>query len=72
MAIRTCPSCGGKRLRRQTVALTATVGNRKATVPDLEIEICPDCGERLFDLEASRRMEERFVPKRCKRAVVAA
>ena len=72
MAIRTCPSCGSKRLRRQTVTLTASVRNKKATIVDLELEICPDCGEKLFDLEASRRMEERFLPKRRKRAVAAA
>jgi hypothetical protein len=38
----------------------------------LELEVCPECGEKLFDLEASRRMEERFLPKRRKRAVAAA
>jgi YgiT-type zinc finger domain-containing protein len=72
MAIRTCPSCGSKRLRRQTVTLTASVRNKKATIADLELEVCPDCGEKLFDLEASRRMEERFLPKRRRRAVAAA
>ena len=72
MAIRTCPSCGSRRLRRQTVTLTATVRNKKATVTGLELEVCPECGEKLFDLEASRRMEERFLPKRRKRAVAAA
>ncbi len=52
--------------------LTATVRDKKATVAGLELEVCPDCGEKLFDLEASRRMEERFLPKRRKRAVAAA
>ncbi len=72
MAIRTCPSCGSRRLCRQEVTLTATVRNKKATVAGMELEVCPDCGEKLFDLEASRRMEERFLPKRRKRAVAAA
>ena len=72
MAIRTCPSCGSRRLRRQTVTLTATVRNKNATITGLELEVFPECGEKLFDLEASRRMEERFLPKLRKRAVAAA
>jgi YgiT-type zinc finger domain-containing protein len=72
MAIRTCPSCGNRRLRRQAVTLTAAIRNKKATITGLEIEVCPDCGEKLFDLEASRRMEERFLPKRRKHPVSAA
>lgn len=70
MAIRRCPTCGSRRIRRQTVAIVATVRGRKAEVPDLELEVCPECGEKLFDLEASRRMEEQFLPRR-RRAAVA-
>jgi len=64
MAIRRCPTCGSRRMRRQTVTVRATVRGKTAAVPDLELEVCPDCGEKLFDLEASRRMEERFLGKR--------
>ena len=64
MAIRQCPTCGGRRIRRQTVRVKATVRGRTAEVPNLQLEVCPDCGEKLFDLEASRRMEERFLRKR--------
>jgi YgiT-type zinc finger domain-containing protein len=50
MAIRRCPTCGSRKIRRQTVVIKATVHGKKSEVPDLELEVCPDCGERLFDL----------------------
>ena len=50
----------------------ATVRGKSATVPGLEPEVCPECGEKLFDREASRRMEERFLPKRRGRSAAIA
>jgi predicted nucleic acid-binding Zn-ribbon protein len=41
-------------------------------VPGLKLEVCPDCGEKLFDREASRRMEDRFLPKRRGRSAAIA
>jgi hypothetical protein len=49
-----------------------TVRGKKAEVPNLNLEVCPDCGEKLFDLEASRRMEERFLQKRRGRSAAIA
>jgi YgiT-type zinc finger domain-containing protein len=54
------------------VTLKVTVRGKKAEVPNLNLEVCPDCGEKLFDLEASRRMEERFLPKRRGRSAAIA
>jgi len=48
------------------------VQNKRATIAGLGLEVCPDCGEKLFDLEASRRREKPFLPKRPKRAIAAA
>ena len=59
-------------MSRQTVTLNVTVRGKKTEVPHLSLEVCPDCGEKLFDLEASRRMEERFLPKRRRRAAAIA
>jgi YgiT-type zinc finger domain-containing protein len=59
-------------MRRQTVTVKATVRGRSAEVPNLQLEVCPDCGEKLFDLEASRRMEERFLAKRQRRSTATA
>jgi YgiT-type zinc finger domain-containing protein len=72
MAIRRCPTCGSRRIRRQTVTITVTVRGKKAEVPGLDLEICPDCGEKLFDLEASRRMEEQFLTRRRGRSAAIA
>ena len=72
MTIRRCPTCGSRRIRRRTVAVEVTVRGRSATLADLYLEVCPECGEKLFDLEASRRMEEKFLPRRrARRAAVA-
>jgi YgiT-type zinc finger domain-containing protein len=72
MAIRRCPTCGSRRIRRETVTVKATVRRKTVGVPDFQLEVCPDCGEKLFDLEASRRMEERFLPKRRSRSAASA
>ena len=72
MSIRHCPTCGSDRIRRQTVTVTASIRRKKVRVPDLELEVCPDCGEKLFDLEASRRMEEHVLSKRRRRSAAAA
>jgi len=72
MAIRRCPTCGSRRIRRETVTVKATVRRKAAEVPNLQLEVCSDCGEKLFDLEASRRMEERFLPKRRSRSAATA
>ena len=72
MGIRRCPTCGSRRIRRQAVTVKATVRGKTAAVSGLELEVCPGCGEQLFDLEASRRMEEHFLPKRRVRSAAIA
>jgi gamma-glutamylcysteine synthetase len=52
--------------------IKARVRGKTAVVRGLELEVCPDCGEKLFDLEASRRMEEQFLSRRRKRSIAAA
>ena len=59
-------------MRRQAVTVKATIRGRTAEVPNLQLEVCPDCGEKLFDLEASRRMGERFLAKRQRRSTATA
>lgn len=48
-----CPTCGSKRMRRRPVRVAVSNGKRVR----VEIEVCLDCGERLYDLEAMRRLE---------------
>ena len=72
MTIRRCPTCGSRRIRRRSMAVQVTVRGKSATITDLNLEVCPECGEKLFDLEASRRLEEKFLPRRrARRAAVA-
>lgn len=72
MPIKTCPTCGHQRIQRKRTTLTLTLQDRTFEIPDLELEICPDCGEKLFDLEASRRVEEVVYGKRRTRRPAAA
>lgn len=58
MVIKTCPTCGRRRMQRKRTTLTLEVGGRTFQISDVELEVCPDCGEKLLDLEASRRVEE--------------
>ncbi|MBI4443703.1 MAG: YgiT-type zinc finger protein [Acidobacteria bacterium] len=52
-----CPTCGGKRIRLLRQNWTGSFQGQTYTVPDLEFYECPDCGERLFDREAMRKIE---------------
>jgi YgiT-type zinc finger domain-containing protein len=58
MPIKTCPTCGHRRIGRKRTTLTLKVRGRTFRVPDIELEVCPDCGEKLFDLQASRQVEQ--------------
>ena len=60
MPIRTCPTCGSRKIRRQKTDVTFKVKGRRKVVKNLELEVCPACGEKLFDSEASRQVEEAF------------
>ena len=47
--------CGSKRVRRKQV--TVQLGNGQ-TVRGIEAEVCLVCGERYYDLEAMRKLDE--------------
>jgi YgiT-type zinc finger domain-containing protein len=53
-----CPSCGVGRTRIQRIAheLVSKQGKR-VVIPDLDVEVCDHCGERVFDLAAVRQIE---------------
>ena len=52
-----CPTCGGERISRVRKTVTRQYNGRAYQVPDLEFEECPDCGERVYDREAMRKIE---------------
>lgn len=52
-----CPTCGSQNIKLVRQDFTETVKEQTYTVPDLEFSECPDCGERLFDAAAMRKIE---------------
>ena len=55
--ITTCPSCGGERIKLLRRLWKDSFEGKVYTVPDLEFYECPDCGERIYDREAMRKIE---------------
>ncbi len=60
MPITSCPTCGSRKIKRRKTDVTFKVKGRRKVVKNLELEVCPACGEKLFDPEASRQVEEAF------------
>lgn len=60
--VRTCPTCGSKRIRRVCRPVTRTFKGRTYEVPGLEFHECPDCGENLYGREAMHKLES-YHPK---------
>jgi|LGVE01.1.fsa_nt_gb YgiT-type zinc finger domain-containing protein len=52
-----CPSCASKRIKTVRQDWTGKFQGQSYTVPSLEFYECPDCGERIYDREAMRRIE---------------
>jgi YgiT-type zinc finger domain-containing protein len=52
-----CPTCGSKKIKRLKRDWVDEFQGQTYTVPDLEFHECPDCGERIYDPEAMRKIE---------------
>jgi YgiT-type zinc finger domain-containing protein len=52
-----CPTCGSRKLKLVRSDFKTRIQGRPATVPDLERQECPVCGEVLFDCIAMERLE---------------
>lgn len=59
LRITVCPSCGSREIRKVCGDWSGEFEGRSYTVPSLELYECPVCGERVYDREAMRRIEER-------------
>jgi len=57
LEITTCPTCGGKRIRRLRQDWKDEYQGVAYEVPDLEYFECPDCGEKIYDRSAMRKIE---------------
>ena len=52
-----CPSCGSKRIKKVRRNLARDFRGQTYVVPDLEFHECPNCGEKIYDREAMRKIE---------------
>ena len=52
-----CPTCGSDRIKKVQRDLSDEFEGQFYTVPDLEFWECPNCGERIYDREAMRKIE---------------
>jgi len=57
LEINRCPTCGSNKIEKVCRDFTETFNDQTYTVPVLEFYECPNCGEKLFDREAMRKIE---------------
>jgi YgiT-type zinc finger domain-containing protein len=58
LTITVCPSCGSPKIKKVRRNWTGTYQGQPYCVPSLEFYDCPACGEKVYDREAMRRIEE--------------
>ena len=52
-----CPTCGGRKIKRVRRDCPREIAGHRYTIPNLLLYECPNCGERLYDREAMRKIE---------------
>jgi YgiT-type zinc finger domain-containing protein len=52
LVIKTCPTCGSRRIRSIKRDIESKHGGKPFVARGIEIEECPNCGERLFSPES--------------------
>jgi len=52
-----CPSCGSDKITKVRKDWIGNFKGRTYSVPSLEFHECPDCGERIYDRLAMRKIE---------------
>lgn len=57
MDIRTCPTCGSKKMEKIRGKLTREFNGQKYSVSNVEYYECPDCGEKIYGREAVRKIQ---------------
>jgi YgiT-type zinc finger domain-containing protein len=55
--ITSCPSCNSDKIQKVRKNWTGQFKGQTYTVPNLEYYECPDCGEKVYDREAMRKIE---------------
>lgn len=57
MQIKTCPTCGSRRIKQVTEDVPCDFGGHAYISKDITFYSCPAYGERVYGREAMRRME---------------
>jgi len=57
LKITICPSCGSDKIKGVRRNWSGEYKGRAYTVPSLEFYECPACGEKVYDREAMRSIE---------------
>jgi YgiT-type zinc finger domain-containing protein len=52
-----CPSCGSNKIKKVLRNWTDEFQGKTYTVPNLEFHECPDCGEKVYDPQAMRKIQ---------------
>ncbi|HEY9159616.1 MAG TPA: hypothetical protein VIS94_00825 [Desulfomonilia bacterium] len=55
--IKKCPACDSLKIKKVRKDLQGNVGDVKYSVQALEYYECPDCKEKIYDINAMRRIE---------------
>lgn len=59
LEITVCPSCGSEEIKKVCRDWSGSFEGRSYTVPALDFYECPACGEKVYDRDAMRRIQER-------------
>jgi YgiT-type zinc finger domain-containing protein len=59
LIIKTCPTCGSDRIQLARKDLSRKYQDQIYLVPEVEYYECPNCGEKVFDTEAMRKIQEK-------------
>jgi len=56
--IKTCPTCGSNKIRLVVKDVIRKYKGQTYTVPGVELYECSNCGEKVYDQAAIRKIEE--------------
>ena len=57
LKITVCPSCGSRKIKKTKHKWTGKFRGQTYRIPTLEIYECANCGEKVYDREAMRKIE---------------
>ena len=52
-----CPTCGSAKIKSVRRTWAGVFGGRAYKVPNVRFYACPDCGEKVFDPDAVRKIQ---------------